>query len=153
MPGQTHPPPFLPTDDQALLLQACFALPERALVAWQAWRTRFEVDHVDAASRRLLPLLAASLRKAGVETTALAPDAEAQRQGWIRYQALAGKSARAIEALAAAGVPTMMLKGATLAASHYDDPALRPMGDVDMLVRRANGLPEVLSSDALGLPP
>src|SRR5450432_3992073 len=122
-------PPFLPTDDQTLLLRACFAQPAQALGAWKAWRTRVDPAQADAASRRLLPLLAHSLRRAGVEASALSPYAEAQRQAWMVYQATARKAARAINALAAANIPTIMLKGAALAAAHYDQPALRPMGD------------------------
>ena len=40
------------------------------------------------------------------------------------------------EALSAAGVPVIVLKGAALATTVYPDPALRPMGDIDLLVRR-----------------
>ena len=40
-----------------------------------------------------------------------------------------------IGALRAAGVELVALKGAALAFSHYPDPALRPMGDLDLLLR------------------
>jgi hypothetical protein len=127
--------PFLPTDDQALLLRACFCPPHEAPGAWRAWRARVELDQIDAASQRLLPILAHSLRAAGVEASALAPYADQRRRAWMAQQAMFRKAARAIGALTAAGVPTLMLKGAALAVTHYDEPAMRPMGDVDMLVR------------------
>lgn len=38
-------------------------------------------------------------------------------------------------ALRAAGVEVVALKGAALAFFHYEDPALRPMGDLDLLLR------------------
>jgi Uncharacterised nucleotidyltransferase len=47
----------------------------------------------------------------------------------------------------AAGVALMPLKGAVLAAHYYPDPALRPMADIDVLVRPAQ-LP--VSAAALG---
>ncbi|MCM3877108.1 MAG: nucleotidyltransferase family protein [Thermoanaerobaculia bacterium] len=40
-----------------------------------------------------------------------------------------------IRALRAAGVEVVALKGAALAFLHYPDPALRPMGDLDLLLR------------------
>lgn len=43
---------------------------------------------------------------------------------------------RLLDATAAAGIPVMLLKGACLAELVYADLALRPMGDVDLLVRR-----------------
>src|SRR5215203_7254514 len=42
-------------------------------------------------------------------------------------------------AMAQAGVPFLVLKGAALAHLVYGDPRLRPMRDVDLLVRPADG--------------
>ena len=39
-------------------------------------------------------------------------------------------------AMAQAGVPFLVLKGAALAHLVYDDPRLRPMRDVDLLIRK-----------------
>ena len=41
-------------------------------------------------------------------------------------------------ALAQAGVPVLVLKGAALAHLVYGDPGLRPMRDVDLLIRKAD---------------
>lgn len=52
-------------------------------------------------------------------------------------------------ALRAAGVEVVALKGAALAFFHYPDPALRPMGDLDLLLRDPRDLAratEALSS-------
>ena len=43
--------------------------------------------------------------------------------------------AATVEVLRAAGVEVVALKGAALAFFHYPDPALRPMGDLDLLLR------------------
>lgn len=59
-----------------------------------------------------------------------------------RFQTLAP----ALRALAAAGVPTIVLKGGYLAEAVYANPALRIMCDVDILVRR-EGIPA--AADAL----
>jgi hypothetical protein len=45
-----------------------------------------------------------------------------------------------VRALRAAGVEVVALKGAALAFFHYPDPALRPMGDLDLLLRDPSDL-------------
>ncbi len=51
---------------------------------------------------------------------------------------LDGLAARASEALAAAGIPCLLLRGAAIARWLYDDVAERPYQDVDLLVRQAD---------------
>ncbi len=51
-----------------------------------------------------------------------------------RNALLFAEAATAIRALSDAGVDTCLLKGAALAVTVYDEPALRPMSDVDILV-------------------
>lgn len=53
-----------------------------------------------------------------------------------------------VRVLRAAGVEVVALKGAALAFFHYPDPALRPMGDLDLLLRDPRELPR--ATDALG---
>jgi len=43
-----------------------------------------------------------------------------------------------LRSLCNSGIPVIVLKGAYLAAAVYEDAALRPMGDVDILVREAD---------------
>jgi len=59
------------------------------------------------------------------------------RQAEIAWQALAVHLERCLGAFDAAGIPAIVLKGAALALSHYAHPALRPMGDIDVLVAPA----------------
>lgn len=51
---------------------------------------------------------------------------------------MAGRAeiARVLQALADAGIKALLLKGGSLAYSHYDNPVLRPRGDTDLLVPR-----------------
>jgi hypothetical protein len=60
--------------------------------------------------------------------------AASRRRTEMAWQALAVHLQRALAAIEAAGVRALVLKGAALALSHYPDPALRPMGDLDVLV-------------------
>lgn len=49
---------------------------------------------------------------------------------------MAGRAeiARVLQALAEAGIKALLLKGGSLAYSHYDNPVLRPRGDTDLLI-------------------
>jgi len=60
-------------------------------------------------------------------------------------QLISRELVRILQVLDAAQVPVIVLKGAALAASLYPDPALRPMGDLDLLVP-IDGLPSAISA-------
>lgn len=70
-----------------------------------------------------------------------APDPWAERlyhaywANHFRNGLLLSELARVAEAAASAGIDLMPLKGALLAADYYPTPALRPMSDLDLLVR------------------
>lgn len=66
-----------------------------------------------------------------------------------RFQLLAP----ALKALQAAGVPTIVLKGAYLAEAVYDNIALRTMSDVDILVRKEDLRKADLALSSIGLRP
>ena len=51
-----------------------------------------------------------------------------------RVERLQGELREILQAFAGAGVPILPLKGAVLAALHYEEPAVRPMADLDVLV-------------------
>jgi putative nucleotidyltransferase-like protein len=89
-----------------------------------------------AEQERVAPLLYAALRGGDAPPAVLAR----LRASWIaaqRQSLLAGDQLREIvRALGDAGIPTIVLKGPALAAAYYDDPALRPFTDLDLLVRR-----------------
>ena len=59
---------------------------------------------------------------------------EARRDAWASNLGLLDAARPALESLAAAGIRTMLLKGAVLASPPYFEPGLRPIGDVDVLV-------------------
>jgi hypothetical protein len=93
-----------------------------------------------AAHEGLAPLLYASLKATGRLKEPPAEVRERLRQAylltdaanWLAYQELQ----RLLEAFAAQRVDTVLLKGCALAATLYAEPALRPMGDLDLLIRR-----------------
>jgi hypothetical protein len=93
-----------------------------------------------ATTQRVAPQLYARLKECGIAP----PPAAAQRLRGT-YIASIGRSARLLHqagsvcgALLAAGIPVIPLKGAYLAEAVYGDVALRPMTDVDLLVKLAD---------------
>jgi len=127
-----------PTPAQTLLLRAALLSGEPARQAWHEWRQRTNLASLDSGSKGLLPLLYRNLRLLGLDDPTLAEFKGRQRQNWFKNQVLFQQSAQTVAALAAAGIPTLLLKGASLAARFYADPSLRAMSDLDLLVPEAD---------------
>jgi catechol 2,3-dioxygenase-like lactoylglutathione lyase family enzyme len=127
---------WLPSAQQLLLLQASLWTGDRALAAWAQWRRGApNLESIDLGSRRLLSL---AYRNLGPELSG-DPDAarlkDIYRQSWGTNQRGLKVGRRAIDALQAAGLEVLALKGAALIGSAYRDPGARPLGDVDLAVR------------------
>ncbi len=100
---------------------------------------------IRAAERtELEPMLYHALTASGAKQERSVPE-----EARAHLQALYGRSAlrnglilnalqEALRALDDAGVDVVVLKGAYLAGAVYDSPALRPMNDVDIMVRRSS---------------
>lgn len=119
-----------------LLLRAALLEAKPAADAYAELRRSFDLDTLDYGRQRLLPLLHRNLVRLGIDDRELGRIRGVRRYHW----ALNHVRVRAIGPLLAdlrkAGVPAMLLKGAALVASYLDDPSLRPMDDVDILVPR-----------------
>jgi hypothetical protein len=123
-----------PTSDQEWLLRAALLRGDLALSAWREWRARLDFNTLDYGSRQLLPILYKNLHALGVDDPLLARFKGVYRHTWFVNQRLFRELAALLERLHAAGVPTMLLKGAALVREYYRDAGLRPMSDVDILV-------------------
>jgi hypothetical protein len=79
----------------------------------------------------------------------------AYRQAWLRTQQQLRCAGEALRALRAAGLDTLVLKGAALAVQCYPSDGVRPMVDVDVLVRteRAREAADVLVRAGWTRPP
>lgn len=89
-----------------------------------------------AGQHGLGPVLLWRLRGQGIPTSGLQWSAltDQERRVAARYE-LGVVAQREIDAaLAAAGTPTIWIKGFALAHTVYPDPALRSMGDLDFMV-------------------
>ena len=139
--------------EQAALIRAALFDGEDALAAWREWRAVADLDDLDAASDRLLPLLYRNLVRFGVDDPWLGRLRGIYRFHWVRNQVLKQSGASALVTLAEAGIDTVVLKGAALGELHYRGVGLRPMNDVDILVPRARALDAMNALQEAGYTP
>ena len=135
MPSKGLSVPGRPTADQELLLEAATGGSAAVRPAWRRWRERNELDDVDYGAQRLLPLVYRHLVDLCVDDPDLGRLKGLYRRTWYRNQIVFRWTGEALETLGAAGVETMLLKGAALSTLYYRDSGVRPMNDVDILVR------------------
>jgi hypothetical protein len=101
-----------------------------------------------AHAQGIAPILHASLERWGGEgafSERLAPLGAAYRATLRHNVLLLDELARIAARFSAVGIETIILKGAALLLTVYPHPALRPMGDLDLLVREAD-VPRALNA-------
>ena len=150
---------ILPTEQQTWLLRACLHSGDAGREAWEVWRAQTgdlrRGIRDGPGTRRLLPLLFSRLRRNGVE-----PDGAlltllrvAQHREELRTTTVVGICRDVISELSAGGIAAILLKGAALAGTVYDDWVLRHCHDVDVFVRRNDLLPAARTLIAAGFRP
>lgn len=127
---------FWPTADEELLLRAALGYGDEALTAWRQVRTRLNLETMDGEPIRILPMLYRNLTSLGVEDELMPRLKGTYRQTWYLNQVLTGELAEFVASLRAAQIDTIVLKGAAIVPLYYQDYGVRPMADVDVLVRR-----------------
>jgi len=127
--------PWMPTERQALLVRAALLNGGPAIDAWNRWKAAGDVGRIDDGSSALLPLVYRNLADHAPSDPAVRRAQQAYKITWLENERRFREIAGLLEALNAAGIETMLLKGAALALLYYRDLALRSMGDVDLLVR------------------
>jgi hypothetical protein len=142
-----------PTQVQELLLKACLSQGERAIAAWQAWKSRGAMEDLDPGSFRLLPLLYQNLREHGLQEPAMERFKEIYQLTWSQNQLRFHRMAALLGSLHEAGIRTMVLKGAALVLHYYGDHGLRPMVDFDLLVPTEQALAAIDLLARQGLQP
>jgi hypothetical protein len=113
------------------------------------WNAVFARAHAQG----IAPILHASLQRWGGErafSPRLAPFGAAYRATLRHNVILLDELARVAGRFSEEGIETICLKGAALVLTAYPHPALRPMGDLDLLVREADVPRALRVAQALG---
>lgn len=140
-----------PDAQQRELLLAALGDGDAALAHFAAWHRAVDWGgDVDGGSFRLLPLLHANLVRLGCDHPSMARLRGIYRHGWCKAQTHRQHGIAAVEVLAGAGIPVLASKGLVLANIYYDNPALRPMSDIDIMVPAPRALDALAALTASG---
>jgi hypothetical protein len=124
-----------PDATQELLLQAALQDPEAGHRALELWRRKIDGRRLDAGVHRLLPLVYRNLASHWREDPFLASLQAVYRKTWsqnrIRLRTLRDLLIR----FQGEGIDPMVLKGGALMVLAYRDFGVRPMTDLDLLVK------------------
>jgi len=132
--GERSLRPCFPDTRQRQLLDVCLAPAEQAKTAWAQWIKDVDLDTLEPASSRLLPLAAQRLGSLRVEHKELTRMNGVLRHAWANNLTLRRRVDAFIASLAAQGIEHVVLKGLPLAFDVYPNPGARAMDDVDVLV-------------------
>lgn len=128
------PPAFLPSREHECLLRAALWRGEDALESWHEWKSQVDMDRLDAASERLLPLVYRNLRSQDSRDPVIEQIKPHYLRTWYANQLSFDAMAPVVDAFQRAGIRTMLLKGAALTLLYYRDYGLRAMEDVDAMI-------------------
>jgi hypothetical protein len=123
-----------PNPDLVLLLRAGLDTPPAAREAWREWRVGHEPELAGPREKQLLPLVYRNLTSAGIPDPELHELKRHYLATWVGNQRLFRLLASTLDQFRAAGIPTLVLKGAALVPLYYEDPGVRGMGDFDVMV-------------------
>ena len=133
--GRFTEPGRLPSAEQALMLRAALLPGVEGIEAAKTWLASADIDRLGKASRGLLPLLYQRFRRDGIEDPLMPTLKGVKRHTWYNNRLLFHHGAAAVRILEQAGIEVMLLKGAALVAAYLHDGSMRPMEDLDLLVR------------------
>lgn len=125
----------LPSAEQMLLLRAALLPGPEARKAALAWLAAVDIDRIDLASQRLLPLLHGRLRELEIEDPRLPMIQGIKKRAWYINTLLLRRAGEVLGLLTQAGIEAMALKGIALTIAYYRDASVRPTSDVDLMVR------------------
>ncbi len=121
---------------QCHLLRAILPGPEGPAPHYARWRECVDFEDLDSGSFRLLPMLFRSLEGCGRRDDLFERIKGVYRYTLFKNSLIRAHFRRTATALHEAGVGLMALKGGAMLLRYYPDCGVRPMNDIDILVRR-----------------
>jgi Uncharacterised nucleotidyltransferase len=126
---------FWPSAQQTKLLRAALLDDDQAAEAWNELRRDLDFDHLADGSYQIMPLIAARLPVIGPNDSLAARINGMRRHSWYRNQLALDRLASVLRTLQHVGIETMTMKGAAIATRFYSHLALRPLPELDVMVR------------------
>jgi Uncharacterised nucleotidyltransferase len=143
-------PGILPTEQQELLLRAILLEDENACDTWKA---AINLKELDYSTERLLPLLHPKLERFKISGPLRAKIEEIYGQTRVKNRLQFLDLSQLLESFEQAGIETMVLKGSAFISKYYRDPGLRPMVDLDILVRTQHAFRSIDLLKTMGFEP
>jgi tetratricopeptide (TPR) repeat protein len=123
-----------PSESERALLALLLGPEEDLRAAWTGWAGRHDIDRLSLGCYRLLPIAHARLGGAVAGLPHGGVIAALWRRACVESVANWRRGLPALDAMAEAGIPVMLMKGAAFAERHYGGWGARPMSDIDFLV-------------------
>src|SRR5262249_5402151 len=104
-------------------------------LAWHEWTHEFDFNRATWHEIRLLSALSTRMEELDSDSPLRPRIAGLARAHWTRTQLTLGETTGAIDLLARAGIPCMLIKGAAHYAEGLGAATRRALSDIDVLVR------------------
>ena len=131
-------PGRLPSAEQALMLRAALLPGDAGKEAARDWLASADFERLGKASRMVLPILYERLRQDGFSSPLMPVLKGVKRHTWYNNRRLFHYGGEAVHILKQDEIDVMVIKGAAMVIDYYHDESMRPMGDLDILVRYSN---------------
>src|SRR5262249_51154231 len=130
-----HAPALRMSKSHICLLRAALLDGDAAVRAYRVWRSTVDLATISSGEQRLLPLVHRNVTRLGVADPLFERFRGVRRFYWVRNLRAITLARSLFEELDRSAIPFIVLKGAALVAAYLDDCSLRPMDDIDILVR------------------
>ena len=111
---------------------------ESAVRSWLKWRSAVDIDYLEPGVFELLPLLYKRLRHLIPDDPWMGRLKGVYKRTWTNNITFYREACRAMDVFRAGGVDSMLIKGMGLLPYYDNDPGLRTMADVDVLIRSSD---------------
>lgn len=129
-------PNCLPTPTQQLLLQAALLPQPQAAFCWKAYCSQVDLQKAPPLDTTLFPLVYSNFKQS--DSPELKTCKSIYRHTWSHNNFQFFSLKKALQLLNGASIQTTLLKGASMILQYYQDPGLRVIGDIDLLIPRSS---------------
>lgn len=120
--------------NQALLLKILTASGSEVRGLYEKWAEQTPFDSLDGGSLRMMPMLYKKLEPLGLRGKRYEKIKGIYRYTLYKNSIIFSGFQKIVRALNKESIPVMLLKGGALILNYYQDKAVRPMNDIDILI-------------------